>query len=110
VRGDREKLRQVLINLLVNALDATPRSGRVELHVVALDAQVRIETRDTGAGIAAEHLAQLFDPFFTTKPGGTGLGLSIVQRILEQHGGSIDVASTQGVGTTVTVVLPRAEE
>jgi signal transduction histidine kinase len=108
VEGDREKLRQVLINLIVNALDATPEGGRVEVDALADGTGVRVEVRDTGAGISDDDRAHLFDPFFTTKPGGTGLGLSIVHKIVEQHRGAIDVRSALGLGTQVVVTLPDA--
>lgn len=104
--GDREKLRQVFVNLLVNAMEATADGGEIELVARAEGARVIVEIRDTGQGIADEDLARLFDPFFTTKPGGTGLGLSIVRKILEQHGGAISLRSRVGVGTTTVVELP----
>jgi signal transduction histidine kinase len=104
--GDREKLRQVFVNLLVNAMEATPDGGEIELVARAEGARVIVEIRDTGQGIAADDLPHLFDPFFTTKPGGTGLGLSIVRKILEQHGGAISLRSRVGAGTTTVVELP----
>lgn len=108
VLGDREKLRQVFVNLFVNALDATPHGGSVRLTTRREGDRVRIEVIDTGCGIAEADLLRLFDPFFTTKPGGTGLGLSIVRKILEQHGGSLRVGSKLNQGTTVAVELPVA--
>ncbi len=110
VLGDREKLRQVFVNLFVNALDATSSGGsvRVRTRVTAGEGRVVVEVEDDGSGIAEADLARLFDPFFTTKPGGTGLGLSIVRKILEQHGGTIALSSRVGDGTTVTVELPAA--
>jgi PAS domain S-box-containing protein len=107
--GDREKLRQVFVNLLVNAIEATPAGGSIELSARAAGGRARVEIRDTGQGIAEEDLSRLFDPFFTTKPGGTGLGLSIVRKILEQHGGSIELRSRVGEGTTSAVELPAAD-
>jgi signal transduction histidine kinase len=104
--GDREKLRQVFVNLLVNAMEATPDGGEVELVARVEGARVIVEIRDTGQGIAEDDLPRLFDPFFTTKPGGTGLGLSIVRKILEQHGGTISLRSRVGMGTTTVVELP----
>jgi PAS domain S-box-containing protein len=108
VLGDREKLRQVFVNLFVNALDATPAGGTVRIDARSTDGRVVIDVEDDGSGIAEADLPRLFDPFFTTKAGGTGLGLSIVRKILEQHGGSIAIRSRVGGGTSVTVDLPAA--
>lgn len=109
VLGDREKLRQVFVNLFVNALDATASGGSVRVRTRAGErGRVIVEVEDDGSGIAESDQARLFDPFFTTKPGGTGLGLSIVRKILEQHGGTIALSSRVGEGTVVTVELPAA--
>lgn len=108
VLGDREKLRQVFVNLFVNALDATGSGGTVRIATERVGDKVIIDMSDDGCGIAEADLSRLFDPFFTTKPGGTGLGLSIVRKILEQHGGALSVRSRLGEGTTVRVELPVA--
>lgn len=105
VSGDREKLKQALINLVVNAIDATPAGGGVRVGVKGAGTATLV-VEDDGAGIAEEDLARLFDPFFTTKAGGTGLGLSIVRRVIEQHGGEVQVRSVPGRGTTVQIELP----
>jgi len=110
VLGDREKLRQVFVNLFVNALDATESGGSVRIFTRVRGDRVVVEVRDDGKGIAEADLGRLFDPFFTTKPGGTGLGLSIVRKILEQHGGTVVLRSSVGSGTTVEVELPAANE
>jgi two-component system sensor histidine kinase PilS (NtrC family) len=104
--GDPRELRQVFWNLLVNAEQAMPRGGRVEVRAQAVPGGVEVTVRDSGEGIAAKDLPRIFDPFFTTKPNGTGLGLAIVHRIVQSHGGTIDVASRPGVGTTFTLRLP----
>jgi PAS domain S-box-containing protein len=106
VVGDREKLRQVFVNLFVNALDATKDGGEVRMTTQKQGDRVIVEVSDDGSGIEESDLSRLFDPFFTTKPGGTGLGLSIVRKILEQHGGAIRIRSAKGQGTTVQVELP----
>jgi two-component system sensor histidine kinase PilS (NtrC family) len=106
VAGDPRELRQVFWNLLVNAEQAMPRGGRVEIRAQAVPGGVEVTVRDSGEGIAAKDLPRIFDPFFTTKPNGTGLGLAIVHRIVQSHGGTIDVASRPGVGTTFTLRLP----
>ncbi len=108
VLGDREKLRQVFVNLVVNAIDATPSGGEIGVSARAAIDRVVVEVSDTGSGIAEADIVRLFDPFFTTKPGGTGLGLSIVRKILEQHEGVIHVRSVLGQGTTVQVELPTS--
>jgi len=107
--GDPEKLKQVVLNLVMNAVEAMKEGGTVHVAVVAGDEgdEIRLVVEDTGAGIDATHLAQVFDPFFTTKEAGTGLGLSIVRKIVEQHRGEVRIESQQGVGTRVTVALPR---
>jgi PAS domain S-box-containing protein len=105
--GDAEKLKQVVINLIVNALEAMKDGGTLTARV-ACDAEdrVAIEIGDTGAGMDPGVLAQVFDPFFTTKEAGTGLGLSIVRKIVDQHEGDVRIESERGVGTRVTVTVP----
>lgn len=108
---DPNLLHQALLNLLVNARHAMPHGGRlgVETRRAASGGGViEIRISDTGAGIPAENLDRIFQPFFTTKSLGTGLGLAIAARVVEQHGGSIAVESTIGVGTTFTITLPAA--
>jgi signal transduction histidine kinase len=108
--GDSEQMRQVLVNLLFNALQATPEGGLVSISTRLARGRGadlgRIEIRDTGCGIARDHLDSIFNPFYTTKAKGTGLGLAITQRIIAEHGGSIAVDSEVGIGTTFTVDLP----
>jgi len=102
-------MRQILLNLITNAVQAMPQGGELELRTgVAPDGRIRLEIRDTGVGIPPEHLQDIFDPFYTTKaPGqGTGLGLSVVHSILRRYRGEIRVASEVGVGTTFTIDLP----
>jgi signal transduction histidine kinase len=106
--GDPEKLRQVVINLLVNALDAMPEEGTLSVKVSSPRSIVAVEIGDSGPGIDPRILPEIFDPFFTTKEAGTGLGLSIVRKILDQHGGRIELDSLPGRGTRVRVELPLA--
>ncbi len=109
--GDARELRQVFWNLIVNAEQAMPRGGRVEVRGRLADAAtIEVTVRDGGDGIAAKDLPKIFDPFFTTKPNGTGLGLAIVHRIVQSHGGTIAVTSRPGTGTTFTLRLPAAGE
>jgi signal transduction histidine kinase/pSer/pThr/pTyr-binding forkhead associated (FHA) protein len=117
LRGHPDKLRQVFRNLLLNALQASRAEGRVELraagnpltalaHGLMASQVLAVVVQDWGVGIAPEDLGRLFSPFFSRKERGTGLGLSICQKIVEQHGGRIEVQSTQGVGSAFTVCLP----
>jgi signal transduction histidine kinase len=109
--ADPDQLHQVLVNLLLNACDASRAGGRIRLEGNALArGMVRIAISDNGSGIAPEHLQAVFDPFFTTKPRGegTGLGLPIAASIVRDHGGRIDLASLPGKGTTATVLWPAA--
>jgi two-component system NtrC family sensor kinase len=109
VHADFGQLRQAFINLLINACDAMPEGGRMSLTTRSdSGGDVEIVVADTGCGIPEEHLSKVLDPFFTTKERGTGLGLSVVYGIVERHNGRIDIASTVGVGTTITLRLPAA--
>ncbi len=111
VQGDPEKLKQLFLNLAINALEATPPGGRIRIEARRLAGTpwVRVIVEDTGSGMDPEILAQVFDPFFTTKHEGTGLGLSIAHSIVDQHGGRIDAESEPGRGTRFTVDLPAAD-
>lgn len=105
--ADPEQLRQVLLNLSLNALQAMPEGGELRLRTApAGDGRVRIEVSDTGVGIPEAELEQVFRPFFTTKPKGTGLGLAITRGIVERCGGIIGLTSRLGEGTTVRIELP----
>lgn len=106
---DAERLLQVMVNLLQNAMDAIMHEkGEIQLttHYNEKQGSCQIEVRDNGIGIPQQDLAKVFDPFFTKKPGGTGLGLSVVQKIIETHKGRIQIESTIGKGTLVRVELP----
>jgi two-component system, NtrC family, sensor kinase len=106
-----DQMRQVILNLMLNACDAMPDGGtlRVTTKRPARGDAVEITISDTGVGIAPEHLPHLFEPFYTTKPHGTGLGLAISGHIVTQHGGHIEVASAVGIGTTFTIILPSGD-
>ncbi len=113
VQGNREALQQVFINLLTNAVHAMPSGGEIVLRANRdIDSKIVISVRDTGNGIAEEHLPYIFDPFFTTKKvgKGTGLGLSVSYGIIQKHGGRITVVSSPGKGSKFTVMLPFKEE
>ncbi|HEX4517090.1 MAG TPA: ATP-binding protein, partial [Polyangiaceae bacterium] len=108
--GDAEKLRQVVLNLVVNALEAMKDGGVLTVRAAAAKEgdgdRIVLSVEDTGPGIPAEVRAQVFDPFFTTKEAGTGLGLSIVRKIVDQHAGDVRLESEVGKGTTVRVWIP----
>jgi two-component system NtrC family sensor kinase len=108
VRGSANKLQQVFLNLFLNARDAMPSGGMLEVRTAAHNGSVEIEIADTGGGIAREHIHRIFDPFFTTKASGrgTGLGLSVSYGIIKEHAGKIDVRSTPGKGSSFHVEFP----
>jgi len=107
VSGDDAQLQQVFLNLLLNAIEAMGANGELTVSTGAAGGgQLKIQIRDTGTGIAPEHLARLFEPFFTTKKNGTGLGLTISKRIALEHRGTIEVQSETGKGSTFTLSLP----
>lgn len=111
VKGNGEKLRQAFLNIVINSLQATPAGGSVTISTSVFqagDATAMCEIRfcDNGAGIDAESLTRIFEPFYTTKPDGTGLGLAISRKIVEGHGGTLQIESVVGKGTTVMIKLP----
>ena len=116
VEGDADLLHQVLVNLLLNGIQATPSGGTVRVSArVATDEchakpTLALSISDTGHGILAGDLPHIFDPFFTTRADGTGLGLSIVQQIVQEHGGAIDVQSDPGAGATFVLRLPALSQ
>ncbi|MBI4859857.1 MAG: hypothetical protein HY815_06285 [Candidatus Riflebacteria bacterium] len=103
---DREKVRQVLLNLAVNAIQASPKGGTLTFATARAGKDVELSVRDTGSGIAPEARKKLFSLFFSTKEHGVGLGLPIVKRLVEDHGGEITVESVPGAGTTMRIRLP----
>lgn len=111
VRIDVHQIQQVLINLMLNSIQAMEKGGTLTVRTfLENDRRVGIEIKDTGIGIPASHLKKIFDPFFTTKSEGTGLGLSISLKILESHGATIEVVSEEGKGSTFTIYFPVALE
>lgn len=109
VQVDRAMVRQALLNLALNAIDAMPSGGRLALRAHATaEQQVQIDVADSGIGIKPEHLGRIFDLYFTTREQGSGLGLSMVYRTVQLHDGAIEVESSPGRGSTFRVRLPRA--
>jgi signal transduction histidine kinase len=106
---DPEQIKQVLLNLVINAVQATPNGGRICLRANREGDWVRAEVEDEGVGIPSEDLERIFDPFFTTRSNGTGLGLSIAYQIVSQHGGHIATSRNLQRGMTFSVTLPVFE-
>ena len=121
VQGDEFQLEQSMLNLLLNALEAMAPHGQlvISTELIAEGAKLngsyrmatpylRVIVKDNGAGIPEKNMQRLFEPFFTTKEGGTGLGLAITQRIIQQHGGTVEASSRINEGSTFTILLPSA--
>jgi len=106
VKIDADKVRGALMNIIENGLQAMNGHGQIRVEANGKDGHVQIGIHDTGQGVAPEVLPRMFEPYFSTKSGGTGLGLPIARKNVEDHGGSIQVESSEGKGTTVTIVLP----
>lgn len=108
IRADAEQLKQVLLNLLINSGQAMTSGGRIIIRTgVETPGKVTVSVADNGCGIPPEHIEKIFDPFYSTKPAGTGLGLAVVNRIINEHSGTIVMKSEPGKGTTVTIQLPE---
>ena len=110
IECDPELLTQVLLNLVINAIQAMPDGGEVRLAARPRDGRVLIDVKDEGCGISSADRDRIFDPFFTTKPNGTGLGLPVAHQIVEQLGGILSVEPNPSKGTTFTVQLPLRQE
>jgi signal transduction histidine kinase len=112
VTGNAGKLQQVFLNLFLNARDAMPGGGVLEVRTSLVDGRVEIVVTDSGVGISREHIKKIYDPFFTTKTAGkgTGLGLSVSYGIVQEHGGSISVDSQLGRGTTFKLDFPLSRK
>jgi two-component system, sporulation sensor kinase E len=106
VRGDSERIKQCLINLIKNALEAMDKGGTVNVRARLEREFVLIQVEDTGVGMSEGQLEKAFSPFFTTKKKGYGLGLSMIKKIIEEYGGHVEIASKEGKGTTVTLKIP----
>lgn len=110
IHGSPNQLRQVFMNVILNAFYAMGGGGRLTITTVGSGNGIEITFRDTGVGIPEETMARLFEPFFTTRDSGTGLGLTITRRIIEAHGGKIEIDSEVGKGTSVRLTLPAKRE
>jgi two-component system sensor histidine kinase HydH len=113
IRADGERLSQALINLMLNAIEASPMEGRIRIRTRFFpdggNSQTRITVEDEGAGVSEKDRHEIFTPFFTTKSKGTGLGLAIIKRIVEAHGGGVEVSSVPPAGASFTIILPSGQ-
>ncbi|MBN1905809.1 MAG: ATP-binding protein [Deltaproteobacteria bacterium] len=107
IEADQDLLHRVMMNLIINAIQAIPGAGRIAINIAEEKGSYNIEIKDTGSGISEENMKKIFNPFFTTKQKGSGLGLPIVRKIIEGHGGQIDIESTEGNGTSVMIRLSK---
>jgi two-component system phosphate regulon sensor histidine kinase PhoR len=115
VDADRDKIKQIILNLLSNALKYNRPNGSVILKAVSGEGELKISVQDTGVGIPEDDLGHLFEKFYRvreheTKVSGTGLGLSICKQIVQGHGGAIEIKSKLGIGTNVIITLPRVSK
>jgi signal transduction histidine kinase len=108
VTADHKQVRQILNNLVMNALQAMPRGGTLTLALRGASSTARVLVEDTGEGIPRDRLARIFDSFYTSKPTGTGLGLALCRKLAEQQGAKITVESEEGKGTTFVAAFPFA--
>jgi signal transduction histidine kinase len=107
---DRNYLKQVLLNLILNGIQSMPRGGSLTLEAKAAGGKMDVIVADTGEGIPKEILPRIFEPYFTTKTRGVGLGMTIARRIVEAHGGTLTVDSTVGQGTRFQITIPISRQ
>lgn len=107
---DEASMRGALMNLLINAIEAMPKGGTLNITTAATGGTLQVEISDTGPGISEEEVKNIFEPFYTTKEQGLGLGMPYAKKIIEQHGGTISFRSKLGEGTTIKITLPAHEE
>jgi signal transduction histidine kinase len=110
VRADQDQMTQVLMNLLINAIQILPPHGKIVLHLDVHDDYAKLVVADNGPGIAPENQAQMFEPFFTQRAGGVGLGLAVVRQILQAHQGDIHYQASQWQGAQFTMTIPLYRE
>jgi two-component system NtrC family sensor kinase len=112
VNGDHNRLQQALLSLLINAADAMREGGTLRVSLSSTSDEIEVRIQDTGVGIPPDQLEKIFEPFYTTKERrqGTGLGLLVAKGIVDEHGGTISVESSPGLGATFTICLPVSEE
>ena len=109
IRGDRDKLKQVLINLVKNSMEAMEEEGKIRVELDMNRSMAHLLVADNGPGIPEKDRQAVFDPFFTTKPRGTGLGLAVSKRIVEDHNGTFSLESEEGKGTSIRIDIPISQ-
>ena len=108
VQSDADSLKQCLVNIIKNSIEATPEGGEIEVALAMGEGDVVVRITDQGSGMSETELDRAFNPFYSTKADGNGLGLPLIKKIIEESGGSVTLASRPGQGTTVTLHLPPA--
>lgn len=106
---DPDQAKEAILNLVINASEAMPAGGTIELSATREAGAFAVKVKDEGGGVPEDQLPHIFDPFYTTKPNGTGLGLSIAHQIMEQHGGRIEVSRNADRGMTFSLLFPLTE-
>jgi len=106
ILADKDMIRRVFLNSAVNGIQAMENGGRLKVSSKKKNGFVEVVFKDTGVGIPKESMEKLFTPFFTTKAKGMGMGLAICKKFVESHGGSIEIESEEGIGSTLTIKLP----
>lgn len=109
IHGDAELLKQALMNIMMNAVQAMPEGGLIGITLTRSERDGTVHISDSGTGIAQENVEKIFDPFFTTKDSGTGLGLAITAKIMQAHNGGITMRSEAGKGSTFSLLFPSTE-
>lgn len=111
IHCDKSQMKQILINLIKNAMEAMPHGGTITISItVHTENEVLIRITDQGCGITSENVSKIGEPFFTTKEGGTGLGMMVKRQLIENHGGHMLIESDIDQGTTISVILPIAQD
>src|SRR5690606_10225810 len=115
IEGEKDRIQQIVLNLLSNAIAYTPEGGEISINLIEEEKDVKLLISDTGIGIAQKELPRIFERFYRVEKarsrssGGTGLGLAIVKHLVDSHNGKIEVNSVEGVGTTFIVTLPKKQ-
>lgn len=109
VWADRAKIKEVFVNMIKNASEAVENGGKIYVVIFKSDNYINVKIEDNGKGIPEEYIDYIGKPFFTTKKGGSGLGVSISRKIIEDHGGTFSIASVEGEGSSISILLPQYE-